>query len=339
MRVTILHNAVPPDAPPDEQDVLVQAAAVREALAGQGHAVEALPCDLDLAKLGRLLKAAPPGAVFNLVESLDGYGRLIHLVPDLLDTLGIRYAGCPAEALYITSNKLLAKRLLQAAGLPTPSWYQLVGGDLVAGGESPPIGARFIIKSVWEDASVGMDDVAVVTDDPAGLRRELASRHDAPGAPWFAELYVEGREFNISVLEGPDGPQVLPAAEMMFEDYPAGKPRIVGYAAKWAPDSFEYRHTRRRFDLPVRDLKLLDDLAAQARASWDLFGLHGWVRVDFRVDQAGQPWILEVNANPCLSPDAGFTAACARAGLAFDQAVSRILECSLTGASSAQDPD
>jgi len=328
MIVAILYNSIPPDAPPDEQDVLVQLAAVQDALKAQGHSTEAIPCDLDLAALRRRLGIVAPDAIFNLVETLEGHGRLIHLVPDLLDALGVRYAGCPAGAIYVTSNKLLSKHLLHAAGLPTPPWYHL-DDDLIFAGDTAPEDARFIVKSVWEDASVGLDDDAIVPGDQVRLRSELAARQGTPGAPFFAELFIEGREFNLSIVGGPEGPLVLPAAEMLFEDYPEGKPRIVGYAAKWAEDSFEYSHTVRRFDIPHDDHDLLESMACIAKACWRLFGLDGWARVDFRVDRDGRPWVLEVNANPCLSLDSGFAAACARAGLDFHQAIGRILERSL----------
>ena len=117
-----------------------------------------------------------------------------------------------------------------------------------------------------------------------------------------------------------------PPAEIDFSAFPPGKPRIVGYAAKWRDDCFEFQHTPRRFDFDPSDGPLLERLRGLARECWRLFGLRGWARVDFRVDAAGQPWILEVNANPCLSPDAGFAAALARASISFDEAIRRILE-------------
>jgi D-alanine-D-alanine ligase len=76
---------------------------------------------------------------------------------------------------------------------------------------------------------------------------------------------------------------------------------------------------------------LLCQLAYLARECWHGFGLRGYARVDFRVDQEGNPWILEINANPCLSPDAGFAAALERAGISFPQAVERLLDDALSG--------
>ncbi len=323
MRVAVLHNTVSPEAAPDEQDVLVQVQAITEALTGLGHRAVTVGCDLDLQRVCERLDEARAALAFNLVEGLGGHGRLIHVVPDLLEALGMPYAGCPAEGIYATSHKLLAKRMLRAAGLPTPGWLTAEGSRVDDGADDGD--DRWIIKSVWEDASLGMDDAAVV-DSLGAARRALARRAGTLGAPWFAERFVEGREFNLSVLDGgPDGAVVLPAAELLFTDFPEDKPRIVSYAAKWDEDSFEYRNTTRSFDVAPVDEALVAELTALARRSWDVFALRGWARVDVRVDRGGRPWILEVNANPCLSPDAGFAAAVGRAGLTFADAVERIL--------------
>jgi D-alanine-D-alanine ligase len=145
------------------------------------------------------------------------------------------------------------------------------------------------------------------------------------------ESYVEGREFNLALLEGPGRrPQVLPPAEIQFKSFPDGTPRIVGYAAKWEDDSEEFARTPRRFDFPEGDRELLDSLRQLALRCWSLFGLRGYARVDFRVDAQGLPWVLEVNTNPCLSPNAGFLAAAERAGLSPTEVIRRIVEGALS---------
>ncbi len=327
MRIWVLHNRVSPRAGPDERDVLDQAAAVARALREQGHAVTVHDADGDLVDLRRRLLGDRPDVVFNLVESLDGEGRLIHVVPALLDSLAIPCTGCSAEALLLTSQKLLTKGLLRRAGLPTPDWLVTdhVPLGLARGGARHAHG-QWIIKSVWEDASLDLDDDAVIDDDLLAVRRALAARAGRRGAPWFAEAYIEGREFNLALLGGPRDVQLLPPAEMLFVDYPEGKPRIVGHAAKWRTHSFEYRHTRRTFDFPEQDSPLLARLARLGRDCWALFGLRGWARVDLRVDRGGRPWILEINANPCLSPDAGFAAALDRAQVPYAEAMARLVD-------------
>ena len=155
------------------------------------------------------------------------------------------------------------------------------------------------------------------------LLRESAGRLRRP---CFAERYVEGREFNLSVLAGPEGPEVLPPAEIDFSAFPPGEPRIVGNRAKWDAGSFVFQNTPHLFEFPPSDQPLLERLSRLAREAWHLFRLGGYARVDFRVDEAGEPWILEINANPCLSPDAGFAAALIQASIPFPQAIARILE-------------
>ncbi len=327
----IVHNRVGPAPPPHEADVLVQADAVTEALANLGYNCRRLEAHLDLGALRDALGKARPAVVFNLVESLDGSDRLIHLVPALLEHLGQPFTGAPADAMYLTTNKLIAKAWLRAHGVSTPDWWHS-GAQLPATG----VEQRWIVKSVTEQASFGLDDAAVVAGLGAARQRMAVSR-SRWGGGWYAEHFVDGREINVSLLAGPDGPRVLPPAEIEFRDFPAGRSRLVGYSAKWDESSFEYRNTVRRFLDEREERALVDALRETALRCWEIFGLRGYARVDFRIDAAGRRWVLEVNANPCLSPDAGFTAALAQAGLAFDEAVSRILADAWRPAGSADD--
>ena len=325
---------------------MVQVEAIAESLRRLGHQAVPMPCTLDLAAARRDLLAGQPAAVFNLMESLDGADSLQYVPAALLDALGIRYTGAPTEAIFQTTHKLLAKQLLHLAGLPTPAWIvgegteeatsptqahrlRPVGNEGEAAWHGPPMppDAPCIIKAVWEHASRGLDEGNLVAaDEREGLGERLHEHQARSGRPCFAEQFIEGREFNLSLLGGGAGPEVLPSAEIDFSAFPPGKPRIVGHRAKWEQDSFEFHHTPRRFDFSPADETLLARLQDLARACWGLFGLRGYARVDFRVDLAGQPWILEINANPCLSPDAGFVAAAGRRGLDFDQMIQRILD-------------
>ena len=189
-----------------------------------------------------------------------------------------------------------------------------------------------IIKSVWEHASRGLDDENVIREGDSSLVRERLQEFIArTGRPHFAEQYIDGREFNVPLLDGPGSPRVLPMAEIDFSGFPADKPRIVGHRAKWHESSFEYNNTPRSFRVRQHDRQLVESLQRLALQCWWLFDLRGYVRVDFRVDRAGQPWILEINANPCLSLDAGFAAALAEAGISYDEAIGRIVQSALAG--------
>jgi D-alanine-D-alanine ligase len=113
-------------------------------------------------------------------------------------------------------------------------------------------------------------------------------------------------------------------AEIHFVDYPADRPRIVDYEAKWLAGSFAFDHTPRHFIEDGADASLVAELRRLALECWRLFGMRGYARVDFRVDAAGRPWVLEVNANPCLSPDAGLMAVAERAGLTVTDVIAMI---------------
>lgn len=312
-RVAIVYGAVPPDAPPDEQDVLDEVQAVEQALLELGHRVVRVPITLDLVQARNAIAEARVDVAFNLVESVNGIGALIHLGPALLESAGVPYTGAHVAGMALSCDKLASKRLLRKLQLPTPAWLEDPFEPLSTGH------ARYIVKSITEHASIGLDDDSVMEASavPARLR--------AKGRGWFAEAYVDGREFNVGVLAGPDGPQVLPIAEIRFVDYPPDKPRIITYTAKWQEDSFEYDHTDRYFLDPEQDARLyrrLHDLALQC---WHGFEQQGYTRIDFRVDERGEPWVLEVNANPCISANGGFMAAAGRVGLHYRDIVARII--------------
>jgi D-alanine-D-alanine ligase len=347
MRVAILYNAIPDDASLEDQDLLVQVDSVASALRSLGHEPTPISCTLDLAAMRENLLRLRPDVVFNLVESLAEADSLVYLPHAVLDVLELPYAGNRTEALFLTTHKLLAKERLRSAGLPTPAWLEFFAKHSEPHDKEIPLktnlpshclsaqnqrlssqnpSASWILKGVWDQASRGMNDDAVMHDaEPAAVQKRLQERVEASGRPCFAEQYIEGREFNLSLLTGSDGPMVLPPAEIDFSAFPPEKPRIVGHRAKWEADSFEYNNTPRRFDRVAGEPVLAQKLQSLALQCWPLFRLRGWARVDFRVDAAGNPWILEINANPCLSPDAGFAAALHQVGISFDEAIQRIL--------------
>jgi D-alanine-D-alanine ligase len=318
-RVVMLHEKIDSGAPADLSDLASEMDFLTGILTRLGYDVMPLAMTLDMRSVAHALRRLRPAVVFNLAETVDRQGRLAHLAPSLLDRLGVPYTGSGPEAMLQTSSKVMAKRALAAAGVPTPAWVTL---DEVSAGEihfDPP----YIVKSVWEEASIGLDEDSVVPDR-GRLLHEMELRLPLLGGSAFAEQFVEGREFNVGVLGGPGGPEVLPIAEMTF-DYPDGKLRVMGYRAKWDENSYEYSHTVRSYELRPDDGPLLERLRAVAIRCWHLFGCSGYARVDFRVANDGTPYVLEVNANPCLSAHAGFMASAGRAGMSPEQVVQRIL--------------
>jgi D-alanine-D-alanine ligase len=318
MRVLVLHSDVGENPPPDELETVETAHAIAEALAGRGHETALAPFHPDPAIIRGHIAAARAEAVFNMVESVYGQGALAPAAPAILQRLGVPYTGCGSGAMALACDKPLTKNVLRVAGLPTADWAE------------PPhwIGLgddrRYIVKSANEDASLGLDDGAVVPGRAVRDRAaQSALRH---GGRWFAETYLDGREFNIAILEHEGAPRVLPIPEMRFESWSKDRPRILSYAAKWDAESPDDAQTVRVFGTELQEPALARILSETARKTWNLLGLRGFARIDFRIDAGGAPMILEVNPNPCLHPLSGFATAAAEAKLSYPECVDLILQ-------------
>jgi len=147
----------------------------------------------------------------------------------------------------------------------------------------------------------------------------------------IVEEFVEGREVNVGLLEGARGLEVLPLSEIDYAGFPPGMPRIVSYAGKWVETSRDWDLTR---VVPARDLSATQRarIEAVARGAFEALGLAGYGRVDVRLDGDGEPFVIDVNANPDVSPDAGFALAAARGGVGYADLVERILASARGGA-------
>jgi D-alanine-D-alanine ligase len=321
-KIVILHSDISPDASEDELDCLQQAGSIASALGILNYETALLPFELNLNNTITMLKSLKPYAVFNIVETLDSRGSLIYFAPAVLDVLKIPYTGCGTQAVFQTSNKPLSKKIMHHAGIATPAWVDQEGQ-----GSGTNTADTYLIKSSWEHASIGLDENSLISyTNKENLLQEMSRRKEKLGGSCYAEAYIDGREFNVALISGKEGVEVLPIAEMLFQDYAPDKLKIVDYKAKWIADSFEYNNTIRTYDFPEKDADLISDLRAIALRCWNLFSLRGYARVDFRVDSNGKAWVLEINSNPCLSPDAGFAAALGQANIQYHEAIGLILE-------------
>jgi len=314
--IYILINRLSEQPTVDELDVLDQVTTVEKALDELGLAHERTWVDLNLQQLVDQLKGAPEGIAFNLVEGLNNNGSLVYFIPALLESLNYPVTGNPSDALFLTTQKPLAKKRMQSMGIPTPRWWAADNPFV------PDPDQLYMVKPSQEDASVGIQDENVFYGSNLDILKTFYNRW---GYHFFIEEFISGREFNISMLGGPKGPEVLPPAEILFQNFPAGKPTIVGYSAKWDETTFEYQNTVRTFQFPESDRLLLEKLNNICLKCWSAFNLRGYARVDFRIDSDNQPYVLEVNANPCISPDSGFYQAALRSGYSFTEVVQRII--------------
>lgn len=298
------------------------AAALTAVLDSLGWRAEHRKFDGDLQRVLDDLRADPPGFVFNMVESYLATDRLAFVATGIYEAAGVPFAGSGTFGLMAGTDKLIAKRLLAEAGIPTPDYAE--GPDWSGLDETQ----TYIVKAVAEHASLGLDDGAVVRGRAAVAAR-AAQWEGKFGGKTFAEAFIEGREFNVAVIETETGPRVLPLAEMDFTGFPEGRARIVDYAAKWREDSAEYRNTNRSFIDEAAEPALAGALRDAALKVWRLFDLGGWARVDFRVADDGTPHVIDVNVNPDISHDAGLAMAALRAGISYPRLIDGIVKAGL----------
>lgn len=259
--------------------------------------------------------------LFNLVEVLWTRPEDYNYVPLLARSFGKAFTGNDAIGMLLAHDKWWAKAILRANGLPCPNGVILQPGQRI---EMIPFDGPWIVKPSRSDASEGIDSQNVAWH-PQALANAIELVHTSTNQPAIVEQYIDGREINVSILWYDGRPEVLPLAEIEFRDFPPQIPRIVGYRAKWIPDSLEYRNTVRVIpaDLPSDLAWQIRQLVVQACRA---LGCTDYCRVDIRIDNAGRPFILEVNPNPDISPESGFAAALQAAGISYDRFIRILIE-------------
>ena len=317
MRVLVLYNElVLPQSHPDadsEHEILHTRDIVSEELKHAGYQVVHLGVGRDPYIMLAGIRKLRPDVVFNLFEGLaDQEANTEAIVAGMLDWLGIPYTGCPAQALFVARSKPLTKNLLRGAGLPTPEF--LVVEDMPIA--ECPLTWPVIVKPAFQDASVGLDQGSVVTDQ-FSLSERVAYLLDKFGPPVMVEEFVRGRELNVALVETPDL-HALPISEILFTDEDPNYWPIVTYEAKWKPGSRDYESTPPRYPANVSP-GLATRLTKLAKRAFHLLGCRDYARVDFRVRSPLKPYILEVNPNPDYSPIAGLSGGLTCAGITHAQ--------------------
>jgi D-alanine-D-alanine ligase len=314
--IIILHNQIRNNTE-DELDVLDQRDLVKEACHKLGHTVTCMTVGDDIQKDLKKVQTKNPDLVFNLVESSWGKGELLYFAPAILNSFKIPYTGVPLDALFVSTNKVLAKKLMRLYNLPTANFFAIDELNKLDPAKT------YIVKPIWEEASVGIDtDSVFKLTESEKIKKitQLSSAH------YFIEEYIDGREFNVSIIADGKRSEVLPPAEMIFSSYFDNKPKVVGYKAKWDENSEEFKHSYRAFGTLKNNISLNNNILKICNESWKAFNLHGYARIDFRVDRNDNLYILEINGNPCIAPDSGFVAAINYAGYSNEKMVERILE-------------
>jgi D-alanine-D-alanine ligase len=293
--------------------------AIEKALEALGHSSVRIPFTRDLHVFTERFKEQMVDIVFNLCETVDEDPHLIWHAAAVFELLGVPFTGSTSAALMLTTDKLITKRLLKGREIRTPNYIVCNGSREFS---TALLKFPVIVKPRFEDASIGIDQNSIFENDQE-LRKELKQFLDRFG-PLLIEEYIPGREFNTTLLGYPTA-SVLPIGEIDFSAFPENLYPIVGYRAKWDKASFEYHHSPRRFPRDL-DRLLANKMERMALECFHLFMVRDYGRVDLRVDDHGKIYVLEVNANPCLSPDAGFAASAQEAGLDYGDMIGMIVD-------------
>ena len=276
----------------------------------------------NLREVAGILATAGERLVFNLVEGFAENPADAMMVPSLCRAWRRGWTGNDTAPQLLTLDKWQTKAALRQNGLPTPQALIIEQGSKIRGELFP---GPYIVKPLRADASEGIDSRSVVAAKDERLYDAVQRIHEQFDDSAMIEQYIDGRELNVSVLWKDNDATVLPLAEIDFSAFDASRVKIVGYEAKWRQDSFEYQNTPRVIPAP-----LPEQVAQQVRelsiSACRAVGCDDYCRVDFRLDDQLRPYILEVNANPDISPDAGFAAALQAAGIAFSQFVASCID-------------
>jgi D-alanine-D-alanine ligase len=319
MKIVLLHTADALEPPVDP--VLDQLTAALHSL---DHEVGRVPVDHELEPVVTALRREAPDLVFNIAESFRGKSALESNVAALLNLMDLRYTGSSPAGLLLAGDKTLTKQVLRFHGILTPEFATLYRGAVDWAGD---LDFPLIVKPPQEDASLGITSASVVHEI-----KELFGRIDALQTeyqqPVLVEQFIEGREFYVGVL-GNLNAEALPVIELDFSGFPADRPRIASWEAKWGDDGngsgAEYAGTRSIFPTNL-DEELTDRMKHVAVEAFDALRLRDYARIDLRVAPSGEIYVIEVNPNCYLERESEFARAARQGGTEYEALIARIVD-------------
>lgn len=318
MKIALLHTREAAEPPTDP--VLGQ---LSDTLGRLGHDVQPVEVDKRVEPLVSALRRWEPDLIVNIAESFQGKSALESNVAALLNLMGMRYTGSSPAGLILAGDKILAKKMLTFHGITTPRFATIYRGALDWAEE---LHFPVIVKPPQEDASVGLTSASVVHD-----LKQLLEQMDALQSefeqPVLVEEFIEGREFYVGVL-GNASARALPVIELDFSKFPDDRPRMASWEAKWGDDhggGAEFEGTTSIFPDNLSD-ELTEKLHKVAVDAFHALRLRDYGRIDLRVNDAGEVFVIEVNPNCYLERESEFARAAARGGLDYDALIERIVE-------------
>lgn len=319
------HEAAPGDSSsPHELRLMIRRMA--RALRSLGHHVKVLHLAGDLSKLQRKLARIRPHVVFNQYDDVV-HGALYEMrFAAFIRLLGYPITGSPALALGLSRDKYMALSLMKGAGIPIPPETTLL--ERVSDIDNHKLHFPLIVHAAQEHAGIGMERDSVVHSKKA-LQEKTRQVLRTFKQPALVQGFLPGREFNVGILGG-RRLQVMPLAEVDYSRLPEGIPPIMSYAAKWVETSVEYRKTRVICPADVEP-RLAARIGETAMKAFRTIGGWGYGRVDIRLDEEGQPRVLEVNCNPCLDDDIGLARSAQQAGISYPELLQTVIKAAFEG--------
>lgn len=317
MKIALLFDGASALGKSADVSILETLEAIEAVLLADGHQVTRVPAQPD----GRWVERVRRGKfdlAFNMCEGLDGVAALEPSVISALEVLGLPFTGSSSWTTALCLRKHVVNAFLQRVGLPVPRFTITRHGASLQ-----TVGFPAICKPSAEDASIGVEQRSVVRTMRA-LEERVAAMHER-WSEVLVQRYIDGREVNVGIVAD----RALPVAEIVFDGLPKRMWRIVSYRSKWMPGSDEDIGA-----VPVCPADLPEPLSEEikqlALSAWQFVGGTGYGRVDLRIDRAGRPWILEVNANPDIAPDAGLARMAAVAGMDYADLIRAVCDDALT---------
>jgi D-alanine-D-alanine ligase len=319
MNVVLLHTK---DAVDGEEDpVLGQ---IEQALRAGSHESRRVMVDASVEPVIRELSNNRPDLVMNLAESFAGKSALESSVAGLLNLLDLRYTGSSPAGLLVAGDKTLSKKVLVFHGIKTPQFATVYRGMVDWAGD---VKFPLIVKPPQEDASLGITNKSIV-HDVKELLEKIAEIQGEYQSPALAEQFIEGREFYVGVL-GNQNARALSVIELDFSKLPADRPRIASWAAKWGDEGdakgTEFEGTESVFPENLPD-ELRERMQKAAVDAFHALRLRDYARVDMRVTEAGEIYVIEVNPNCYLEAKSEFARAAERDGIGYDALIAQIIE-------------
>ena len=290
-----------------------------------GHHVFPVGVRDDLGVIRRAIRDRKPHLAFNLLEEFHGVGVYDQHVVSYLELMKQHYTGCNPRGLLLSHDKALCKKILTFHQIHTPRFFVVARGrkTFLPGEFSFPL----LVKSVSEDASLGISQASVVRD-VASLEEQIRLVHEEIETDALIEDYIEGREMYVGVI-GNRRLKVLPVWEMVFNNAPAGTPIIATSRVKW---DLDYQKEMGVETVPPDDLdpKTLEKISDTCRQVYRALSLSGYARMDLRLTADNQVFILEANPNPNLAFGEDFAESAETIGIGYDQLLQKILSLGLS---------